>query len=263
MADLADFAISAGDGTPIKVHTAFTDRCDGDLSRQADPTVVETRRRAVVDLPWVAVHQVHGTRIFETGSVGPGAVGPGAVDPGSVDDDVDLCARTLEVRADGVLTGRAGVVASVQVADCAPVLMWAPSARGAVVAAVHAGWRGLYAGVLSNAVAELEVRTGSVPRWSLGPCICATHYEFGEDDLEAMADRFGAGVRARTAQGSPALDLRAAVAAAMRDSGCAAAVGPTPVCTLDSNRHWSHRGDGTPSRQVGAIWWQYEAGGER
>ncbi len=232
MAQRREFTLPVRDGSAVVVHTAFTDASDGDLSREVEPSTLRRRRHEVVDLPWVTVHQVHGDTIVE-------AEGP---------DDLS------SVDADGVITERPDLVAAVQVADCAPVLMWSAGEHGAVVAAVHAGWRGLEAGILGRAVEELRARTGTNPRWLLGPCISADSYEFGAAELDRLVERFGPAVRATTSWGTPALDMRAAVAAAMATAGCAEPRGEPP-CTFGSPSHFSHRSEGDRRRQAGLVWW--------
>ena len=238
MSDRRSFELLEGGRAVATVHTVFTDAEDGNFASDSEPAGLRLRRRAVADLQWAWVKQIHGATVLE-----PDAR---AADP----------AEQAVGEADGLLSDRAGTVLSVQVADCAPVLLFAPTADGAVVAAVHAGWRGLMAGVLDNAVGEITRRSGRPPQWVLGPCICARHYEFGQSDLAAIEERFGPQVRSRSETGTPALDLRAAVRSAMLTAGCGEQLGDEPVCTAESSRHWSHRAAGDSERQVGAIWWE-------
>lgn len=91
--------------------------------------------------------------------------------------------------ADAAYTLSANVVAVVQTADCLPVLLC--DTAGTVVAAVHAGWRGLAAGVLRNTVLEMLNRSGisssDLLVW-LGPAIGPSAFEVGEEVLEAFAE---------------------------------------------------------------------------
>ncbi|MEE4659371.1 MAG: peptidoglycan editing factor PgeF [Halieaceae bacterium] len=88
-------------------------------------------------------------------------------------------------QADAVYSTRAGVVCQVRTADCLPVLLC--QRNGAAVAAAHAGWRGLAAGVLENTVAALAVDPGELLAW-IGPAISAAHYEVGPEVREAFMD---------------------------------------------------------------------------
>lgn len=81
------------------------------------------------------------------------------------------------VAADASFTRIPGVVCSVLTADCLPVLLC--NQQGTQVAAVHAGWRGLAAGILENAVAEFE-NPNQILAW-LGPAIGPTAFEVGEE----------------------------------------------------------------------------------
>ncbi|MBF0189118.1 MAG: peptidoglycan editing factor PgeF [Magnetococcales bacterium] len=88
--------------------------------------------------------------------------------------------------ADAIVTRCRGEVIAVLTADCAPVLM-ADENRG-VIAAVHAGWRGAFAGVVENSIndmIELGARREQIRTW-IGPCIQMPAYEVGEE----MKERF-------------------------------------------------------------------------
>jgi hypothetical protein len=135
------------------------------------------------------------------------------------------------------------------VADCAPVVLLAPGAVGVA----HCGWRGIVAGVLPAAVDRLRGLTDGPVRAVVGPCIGPECYEFGAADLARVTAVAGPAAEGRTAQGTPALDLRAAVAASLRlcgvddvehEGGCTACGGPW----------WSHRARADPQRQAGVAW---------
>jgi YfiH family protein len=226
------------------VHAVFSDRSDGDLTPvtggQEDPGGVrrlelERRRAALAPVPWIWLRQVHGSDVVVATAVGQGA----------------------GTAADSCVTACPDVTVSVQVADCAPVLLFAPSPDGVVVAAAHAGWKGLLAGVLEATVRSMGALGAGDVCWWLGPCISPAAYEFSEADLDMLSARFGDRVRSRTDEGHPALDMTAAVRAAMCRAGVESdPLGPRPVCTAASARHWSHRAAGDRERQVGAIWWE-------
>lgn len=156
--------------------------------------------------------------------------------------------------ADASLTTEPGVACVVQVADCLPVLFAAPGARG--VAAAHAGWRGLAAGVLEATLAALCEATGAAPQevqvW-LGACIGPRRFEVGPDVLQA----FGAAAEKHFCpqrEGKWLADLpglardRLATAGVQRLSGGA-------WCTVeDASRFFSFRRDGVTGRMAAAIW---------
>lgn len=82
----------------------------------------------------------------------------------------------------------------------------------------------------------------------LGPCIHAGCYEFGVEDLAAIAAQLGDDVRGTTSWGTPALDVVAAVRALLPD------VVDESVCTACSPDHWSHRARGDDERQAVVAW---------
>ncbi|MBW3626261.1 MAG: polyphenol oxidase family protein [Actinobacteria bacterium] len=222
-------ATSRGPGVGAGRHPApawrFTDRADGDLSITAED--VEARRRAVVDLPWTWLRQVHGSDVMVVGRPGEHA------------------GRT----ADAAVTAVPGAAVAVQVADCAPVALLGPAGVGAV----HAGWRGVVAGVVGAAVQRMRLLGPGAVRAVVGPCIRPCCYEFGADDLDRVATALGDGVRARTSDGRPALDLPGAVQRSLAAAGVADVV-DEGVCTACSPRHWSHRARGDRRRQALVAW---------
>jgi polyphenol oxidase len=220
---------------------AFTDRHGGvseppydtanlALATGDDPAAVAENRRRVAEAlggdfgdpgRWAWARQVHGGDALEP--VGPGRAGD----------------------ADALVTTAPALPLLVLVADCAPVALVA----GEAVAAVHVGWRGLLAGVVPTAV-ELARRRGGGPlRAVVGPCISATHYEFGARELDQLTRRLGPTISGRTADGTAALDLRAGVRAALDDAGVAEHT-DVDLCTYASDAYFSHRRDGVTGRQA-------------
>ena len=224
-------------------HLIFTDRHGGvssgpfasaNLSSSVgdDPErVAENRRRvgarlggAFVDPDrWFRLRQVHGRAV---------AVADGPGDGGAPEADA-----AVTVRADRPLC--------VLTADCAPVALVA----GGAVGAVHAGWRGLRDGVVEAAVGALLELARPPVAAVVGPCIHAERYAFGADDLKVLAAQLGPEVRARTADGRPALDLRAGVRTALTRAGVTD-VTDVDVCTAASADHFSFRQEGDTGRQA-------------
>src|SRR4051794_887561 len=123
-----------------------------------DPdAVAENRRRAAGGRPVAFARQVHGTRVLP------------------VDGPTD---EASAAEADGVATAAAGLALLVLTADCLPVAL---AASGAV-AMVHAGWRGLAAGVLEAGVAALRALDGDGPiHAAIGPGAGGCCYEVGDE----------------------------------------------------------------------------------
>jgi YfiH family protein len=154
----------------------------------------------------------------------------------------------VPARADAAVTSTRGLPLAVLTADCAPVALACDNAVGAV----HAGHRGLEHGVIEAAVAALrEIGNGRV-RAYLGPCIRPAHYEFGPADLARLVDKFGARVEGRTREGRPALDVPAAVRAALASCGVED-LDEGGICTAESAQHFSYRRDGVTGRQVTIV----------
>ena len=205
----------------------FTTVADGDFSDVAPAGERDAAQRRVVDLPRKTVHQVPGVAV---------AVADRATD-------------TADTDADALMTTESGVALAVRTADCAPVAF---AAEG-VVAVAHAGWQGLTAGVLAQTVAAMRAKSDGRVIAALGPCIHAECYEFSPHDLDFVASRLGDGVRGVTAEGRPALDVPAAVRAALAAKDVEL-IHDEQVCTACSGRHWSHRARRDVQRQATVVW---------
>ena len=205
----------------------WTGRAQGDLGSARHGS---TRAwQGVVDRPVSWLWQVHGDRVVvvEAPSGGRGQEG------------------------DALVTGHAGAALAVFTADCAPVALASPEG---VVGAAHAGWSGLARGVIERTVETMGSLGASRVEAALGPCIHAECYEFGAGDLDRVAARLGDSVRGTTALGAPALDLPAAVRAALRRAG-GDLVHDEDVCTACAgDRYFSHRARGEPQRQAMVVW---------
>jgi len=188
---------------------------------------VDGRRAAIAPLPWTCLRQVHGARVVVVTRPGEHA----------------------GEEADAAVTAVPGCTLSVQVADCAPIALVADGAVGVV----HAGWRGLLAGVVGNAVAALRDLGADRIRAHVGPCIGPECYEFGAEDLDRIAAVLGDEVRRANGADGWALDVPAAVRSALRSAGVDE-VAEEQVCTSCSPAHWSFRGAGDSARQAVVAW---------
>jgi polyphenol oxidase len=211
------------------IHVVATERRHGDLDVQVDANLLDSRRRAIVDAPWSWCHQVHDAAVHVVAS-------PGAV---------------TGVDGDGLCTTVPAAPISVRVADCAPVVLADPAG---VVAVLHAGWRGLMAGIIAEGVAAMG-RLGATDMVAvLGPCIRPDRYEFGVADLGRVIDRFGPSVAATTGDARPALDLPAAVRSALGEHGIEIVAVLGGCTAAEDDRRWSHRGRGERERQAVVAW---------
>ena len=144
--------------------------------------------------------------------------------------------------------GSTGLV--VLTADCASIALGSPEG---VTGAVHAGWRGLVAGVVERAVEAMVALGATEVLGVLGPCIHPGCYGFSEPDLDRVSDRLGDRVRSRTSDGHPALDLPAAVSAALLAAGARPQAG-IDVCTGCGGGYFSHRARADTGRQALVVW---------
>ena len=204
----------------------------------------QARLLAAVGAPWVRLNQVHGARVVRLTAADAA--------PGALPHDADACVTT-----------EPGVVRSIQVADCLPVLFAAPGA----VAAAHAGWRGLAAGVLEATLAALCDASGCRPDqmkvW-LGPCIGPRRFEVGADVLQAFGADLATAQLPRAAAQAPRFvpltagkwlaDLPGLARDRLSARGVTAVSGGTWCTASDASRFFSFRRDGVTGRMLAAIW---------
>jgi purine-nucleoside/S-methyl-5'-thioadenosine phosphorylase / adenosine deaminase len=190
------------------------------------PTGSDRAVRAVV-----SVHQVHGTDVL-------------------VIDRPVAGTQTFEGGWDALVTDQPGVLLTVRTADCVPVLIHDP-VHG-VAAAVHAGWRGAIAGIVSNTLAVMRRRFGSQPaslRMSIGPSVGSCCYEVDEPVLSRLRAGYAdwRSLVQETKPGSARLNLRGLVrgqaqSAGVREDG----IHGVSLCTsCHPDLFYSYRRDGT------------------
>ncbi|WP_448060132.1 peptidoglycan editing factor PgeF [Cellulomonas hominis] len=193
-----------------------------------DPAHVRANRALVVrwaGAPVAFAAQEHGARVQVVGGrdePAPGDDGTGTVGPG-----------------DAVVTAEAWSAVGVVVADCVPVLL--ADAGAGVVAAVHAGRRGLVAGVVEAAVRALTDAGARVDRLRavVGPAISGAAYEVPAA-LRAEVAALEPATWATTSWGTPALDLPAGVVSRLARAGIGH-VERLDLCTFTDDRFYSHR----------------------
>ena len=201
------------------VELWFTDAAGGDLTDA--PTLGALR--STVDAPLLStMRQVHGA---DAVWAYPGVV----------------------PEADALLTYAPGQALLVRTADCVPVVLTAGD--GEAVAVVHAGRKGLIAGVVTKAATVLrEHQPGPVTAW-VGPHICGQCYELDAATAEQVAIAVPAAA-CPTRWGTPGADIGAGVVSQLRALDIA--VNDVGGCTLEDDRYFSHRRDATTQRQ-GAV----------
>jgi YfiH family protein len=193
--------------------------------------VLENRRRLGLQLPstprWL--RQIHGNVTVDAGS---------STDP---------------IEADAAFASRQDIVCAVTVADCLPILLCNRS--GTRVAAVHAGWRGLCAGVIENTVGTMNVPPIELMAY-LGPAIGPDAFEVGRDVYSAFVEQDSQAAAAFRPHrpGKWLADLFMLARQRLNNAGVDAVFGGT-LCTFsEPARFFSHRRDRISGRMAALIW---------
>lgn len=231
---------------PASVHAFITTRNSPGVSQPPfeqcnlgsrcgdDPQAVARNREGLVstlNLPAAPVwlHQVHGTQVHEANAM-----------------------PSAEAQADAAVTRMPGVVLAILTADCLPVLFC--SRDGSEVAAAHAGWRGLRAGVLESTLARMQANPADVLAW-IGPGIGANSYEVGSEVRDAFVDAHAPSASAfiATRPGHWHCDLVALARQRLREAGVAG-VSTSGVDTFNDPRFYSYRRAAQTGRFASLIW---------
>jgi YfiH family protein len=136
-------------------------------------TVNRTKLTLALKLPRdpIWLEQTHGTNVVNANKVAVGVV------------------------ADAAYADQPGAVCAILTADCLPLLL--TDKKGSKVAAVHAGWKGLAAGIIEATVKELNLPPNELLVW-LGPAISTEHYEVGEEVRQAFVQQHSEAKKAFT-----------------------------------------------------------------
>lgn len=200
-----------------------------------DPALVEENHQRLARAVGYAreklfeASQTHGTAVLE---------------PSERDEPSALRAR----EADALVAREKGLAVGVRTADCAPILI--ADVRTGAVAAVHAGWRGVVAGVISEALRVLAARSPSDLIAVVGPSIGPCCFQVGDDVAARLAQAGGDGIVLRRGLERPHVDLWQAVGHQLRLAGVHApeVMGLCTVCHPE--RFFSYRRDGQQSGRM-------------
>lgn len=156
-------------------------------------------------------------------------------------------------RADASVARRPGTVCAITVADCVPVLF--TDRRGTLVAAAHAGWRGLAGGVLENTVSSTGAPPGELLAY-LGPGIGPQAFEVGADVRDAFLARsaLAATAFAPCRPGKWLADIHALARQALARAGVMHVHGGGLCTVSDALRFFSYRRDRITGRMAALIW---------
>lgn len=167
--------------------------------------------------------------------------------------------RSIDYEADALVTDVPGLTLAVFSADCLPILLYDPVR--AVVAAVHAGWRGTALGIVERTVEKMASHYGSRPGdilAAIGPGISSCCFETHEDVPNAMTEALGAAALGHIQAvegGKFMVDLKGINAHRLEAAGLNPVnIAISPVCTAcESHRFWSHRVTGGARGSMAAL----------
>jgi len=193
----------------------------------------ELRRWIPAEPIWLA--QVHGIAICDADSAS--ASGP--------------CALR---QSDGAVARAPNIVCAVHSADCLPVLL--TDFQGSVVAAAHAGWRGLAAGVLEAAIAAMHIPPANILAW-LGPAIGPQAFEVGADVFAAHCDNDAEAARCFVPrlQGKWLADLCALARRRLARAGVESIHGGGRCTFSEPGAFYSYRRDGARAGRMASLIW--------
>jgi YfiH family protein len=193
----------------------------------------ELRRWLPADPVWLA--QVHGAAICDA-------------------DAATALAGPPPPEADAAVARGTAVVCAVRTADCLPVLL--SDRKGTVVAAAHAGWRGVAAGVLEASIAAMRTAPAEISAW-LGPAIGPAAFEVGADVYAAhcAADAGAAECFAPHRPGKWLADLYALARRRLQRAGVSAIAGGGRCTLTESGTFHSHRRDGAAAGRMATLIW--------
>lgn len=186
--------------------------------------------------PPMRVHQMHGNEVAEV----------------QIGRSFDT-----ECKADALVSGDCRRVISVRTADCVPILL--SSGDGRVVAAVHAGWRGIVAGIIPATVKRLTALTDQPAvslRAAVGPCIGMNAFEVGPEVLAEFEKIFGPRAPVKSVAGKKGnVDLGRAARIQLLDGGLDERhVDSTDRCTVTHrDEFFSHRRDHGVTGRMAAL----------
>ena len=159
-----------------------------------------------------------------------------------------------EIRGDAIVSHTPGLVCGVKIADCMPVLF--ASVDGDVVAAVHAGWRGLNNGVLENTIAACGVAPEKLNSWC-GPCIGPLQFEVGEEVRDAFVASDAVAAKAFVSGKTPCkflCDLPMLAMQRLQRAGVTR-IAMSHRCTVsEPDVFFSHRRDKVSGRMAAFVW---------
>jgi len=239
-------------------------RAGGVAAELSDPqaNLTENLRRfqaavGVIDRPIARVHQVHGAAVVDATACSSLAMSgrDGAVARDASATALDSRSAAPDAMADALVAIDAAPALMITVADCAPILIACP--RSGVISAIHAGWRGVVAGVIDAAITRMAALGAerSELRAAIGPCIGIDAFEVGDEVADAFAQVDLCSTVRRSTHERAHIDLSAAVEQQLRRAGVLLThIDRSERCTVtDAHDFFSYRRDGARSGRMAAI----------
>ncbi|MEQ9940668.1 purine nucleoside phosphorylase YfiH [Pectobacterium aroidearum] len=199
-----------------------------------EPVHVTANRQTLVDMAGLPamphwLEQVHGTDVIRIGE----------------ESSTSVC-------GDAAYTDKKGQVCAVMTADCLPVLFCA--INGDEVAAAHAGWRGLHAGVLEETLACFRAQPTQIMAW-LGPAIGPDAFEVGPEVRDAFIQHDSAAASAFRPEGNKFFaDIYQLARLRLRAAGVTQIFGGNACTVSEPHKFFSYRRDGVTGRMASLIW---------
>ena len=226
--------IKANWSAPAHIYAMTTTRGNGNIALHVNDnpaTVLKNRHSLAQQLPneplWL--EQVHSTVII----------------------NADESHQSVPI-ADGVITSTPKQVIGVMTADCLPLLIC--DKTGQQVAAVHAGWRGLAAGIIEQSISKFIASNDQLMVW-LGPAIGASAFEVGQDVVEQFIKQRPQDIEHFNRHGNKyRADLYGLARGRLMALGITDITGGDHCTYTQSDQFYSYRRDGQTGRMVSLIW---------
>ncbi|EKE80527.1 peptidoglycan editing factor PgeF [Idiomarina xiamenensis] len=221
---------------PDGVKAFYSSAAFGNLAAHVGDDISSVMRRRIsltqlLALPaapsWL--QQVHGSEVAQYGRLG------------------------LDKRQADAVYSNSGKPCGILTADCLPILLCHQD--GQQLAAVHAGWRGLYQGVVEQAVARFSGAAKQLSAW-IGPAISAQHFEVGDDVYQAFVQRDETAATAFQALPQAAkwlCNLPLLAELRLRAIGVSL-IKQSQLCSYADSRFYSYRRQPDCGRMLSLIW---------
>lgn len=244
MAEASEIEVIQADWpAPLNIR-AFTTTRNGGFSQGSwsslnlgtncgdNPQHVEKNRQSLLRLlpsepPWL--DQVHGTEVTGWEK-----------------------AKGGRIEADAIVSNEAGQVCAVLTADCLPVIFC--DKEGTQIAAAHAGWRGLAAGVLEATVMAMDCKSSDLMVW-LGPAVGPRAFEVGRDVYDAfVSSNIENAIAFKPHRDRWLADLYQLARLALARAGITQIYGGVHCTYEEEDRFYSYRREGETGRLATVAW---------